>query len=351
MLIVLHGADTYRSRARLRAMKEKFLREIDRTGSGLVALNGATASGGEIRSAVSAISMFAPKRMVVVERLVESGNADAQQAVVDLIEQNACPADTILILWEGIDLASTQAKKRAPAKKAATAKATKKKTATTADANKALRALLIKQEYAETFPPLADVEVERWIGAEVAKQKSVIERDAVRLLAATVGNDLWRMHQEIGKLIAGASGTITAADVREVVIEQAESAIFAFTDAIGQRQQRTALTLLAREREAGAEPLYLLAMLTRQFRILLQMALAIDAGTPQSALASTLGMHPFVVQKTLPQLRSFPLAVIQKIYRRLLAVDVTLKTSRNDPDALLTMLVMEMTTESKVESP
>src|SRR3989338_5758079 len=101
MIFFLYGQDTYRSRLKVRELKEKFVREVDPSGANLVVLDGATMKLEDFRNAVSAMSMFAKKRMVVVERLLESGKKPVQEAVAEYIGHKDFPEDHIVVFWEG----------------------------------------------------------------------------------------------------------------------------------------------------------------------------------------------------------------------------------------------------------
>ncbi|MDO8582083.1 MAG: DNA polymerase III subunit delta [bacterium] len=329
MIFFLYGQDTYRSRQKLQELKEKFVRERDPSGMNLVVLDGATMKPEDFRNAVSVMSMFAEKRMVVVERLLEGGKKPVQEAVAEYIESDNFPQDHIVVFWEGEtksqkSIKSKVHKVKKPTKKSSSAKAT-------ADATRIpLLDVLKKQKYAQEFSPLAFAEVERWIAEEVKKRDGSIDAGAARLLASAVGNDFWRMANEIGKLVAG-NALVTEEIVRENVVGKTESAIFAFTDALGARRRDAALRLLINERAAGMEPLRLLSMMIRQFRILIRLS-----------QNDTEGMNPYVVGKTQSQVRNFSFDELKNIYRRLLEIDVALKTSSVDPDALLTLFVYEV---------
>lgn len=333
MIFFLYGQDTYRSRQKLKELKEKFVRERDPSGANLVVLDGAMMKPEDLRNAVSVMSMFAEKRMVVVERLLESGRKPVQEVVAAYIASDNFPEDHIVVFWED-DVSKCQSVK--VSKKRSKKKSEQGDSSTAAMAGQvgsgtivSLLDVLKKQKYVQGFEPLAPAEVERWIAEEVKKRGGTITAGATRLLASAVGNDLWRMANEIGKLLAG-DASITEDAVREGVLSKTDSAIFAFTDALGARRRDEALRLLVRERASGMEPLHLLAMMIRQFRILLRLS-----------QNDTEGINPYVVSKTQSQVRNFSFDELKNIYRRLLEIDVALKTSQQDPDALLTLFVHE----------
>jgi DNA polymerase III delta subunit len=57
------------------------------------------------------------------------------------------------------------------------------------------------------------------------------------------------------------------------------------------------------------------------------------------ALAKTLGLHPFVVKKTLPLVRRYPLEKLKDIYEQLLQIDIKTKTGQGSQSELLDLFV------------
>ena len=66
MIIFLYGEDTFRSRKKLKELKNRFLKEIDSSGYSLAVIDGEKTCLEEINSAVSALSLFTKKRMIVI---------------------------------------------------------------------------------------------------------------------------------------------------------------------------------------------------------------------------------------------------------------------------------------------
>jgi DNA polymerase III subunit delta len=86
-----------------------------------------------------------------------------------------------------------------------------------------------------------------------------------------------------------------------------------------------------------------LFMITRQFRILLQLRLLQAQNLAPAELASRLGQHPFVVEKGLRQARQFSVSQLDVILRRLLQTDLALKSSGANPVLELDLLVVSLT--------
>ena len=220
---------------------------------------------------------------------------------------------------------------------------------TVAKTNAVLKAAQALGRRAQTleFAPLnaKKGEVARWLTERAQRKGGVVQPAAVTLLAAYVGADLRLLDQELDKLLTyvGPGRSVTEADVRRLVNAAQQTSIFDLVDAIGNRDSRAALALLHELLDAGEAPLYLLFMITRQFRILLQVRLLQSANLAPAELASRLGQHPFVIDKALRQGRQFSLPHLEAILRRLLQADLALKSSGVNPVLELDLLVVGLT--------
>ncbi len=154
-----------------------------------------------------------------------------------------------------------------------------------------------------------------------------------------MGDDLRLLDQELAKLATylGADSRPTLADL-EAVSWQADAVnIFTLVDAIGKRQQSTALKLLERMLTEGADPSGLLAMIARQMRIIFMIKALAGSGN----MAQQLNLHPFVVKQCQQQAKGFQRQARERIFKALFAADLALKNSQ-EPKLVLEGLVTEL---------
>jgi DNA polymerase-3 subunit delta len=173
-------------------------------------------------------------------------------------------------------------------------------------------------------------ELAGWIAKRVETKGATIERPAADALAIAVGDDLRLLDSEIEKLTvyAGTERPITTADVELLVPYAGTANVFAMVDAIGRRDGRTALRLLHKLLDANAAPLYLLSMIVRQFRILIQVKELSAKGLATSTIAKQAKLHPFVAEKAQRQAMNFSMGQLEAIYARLLETDLAIKTGK-----------------------
>ena len=330
MIIFLHGPDTFRSRQKLREIKEKFIKEVDKSALNIEILDGQTLEAAEFEKAVATPPFLAKKRMVIIENLISKNKGQKiQKEILEMLGKNGLK-ETIIVFWES-------GAENKPAKKG--------RSKTNVKRSSLLLARLRQEKYAQEFDFLSETEVDRWAGAEIKKRGGKIEPQALRLLTDLVGNDLWQLNSEIDKLLAFSQGReTTTADVENLVKTKLDDNIFKLTDALGQKNKKLALKLIADQLSSGTSPTELLAKITWQFKNLLLIkgfAEQNGSGYPANRLTYQLGLHPFVIKKTLAQTRFHQIDDLKKIYQRLLVIDYKLKTSQIDAQVMFDLLVIK----------
>lgn len=201
-----------------------------------------------------------------------------------------------------------------------------------------------KKAYVKEFVSPQPRQLPKWILGRVQAKGGKIDPTAVDTLAAHVGSDLRLLDNEIEKLITyRGHASITAVDVRELVVSVQESNVFDLVDALGRREANVALNLLHDQLNHNAVPQQLFALIVRQFRLLLQMKDLAARGLTVDAAREQLKMHPFVAFKVWKQALNYTLPRLEEIHRRLLETDIAIKTGRSEPVVALDTLIVELT--------
>src|SRR5207237_1327985 len=104
-----------------------------------------------------------------------------------------------------------------------------------------------------------------------------------------------------------------------------EARIFDRTDALAQRNQKQALTILHDLLADGEPPIRLISTIITQVRSLLLVKELSQKGMRASQIATTIGIAPFVAEKAARQVGKFTTAQLERGYRQLLATDAALK--------------------------
>jgi DNA polymerase-3 subunit delta len=92
------------------------------------------------------------------------------------------------------------------------------------------------------------------------------------------------------------------------------------------------------------EPLRLLGMIVRQYRLLLMVKELMARGTTPRDMEKELDLRGWQLRKLQEQARRSSIAQLEEIYTRLRDTDVSIKTGRAEPRMALVLLVAELTT-------
>lgn len=344
MIIFLYGEDNFRSRVKLNELKDKYLKEVDKLGSGLKVIAGAKAAFGDITAAVSPISLLSKKRLIIIEDIFAGKDQAIFEKLHDYLKKKES-SDNIIIFWES-NLKMKKIKNMLLPFLIDPFGQDKPLNKKSSDLFK----FLAKQKYAYNFNSLSHSELADWVKKEVAKRGGKIGVEAAATLVGLVGSDGWQISQEIDKLLSfKQAGKLTeslleidAMDVKKLVRGSFSENIFALTDALSIKNKPLAIKLLDEQIEAGLEGPYLLNMFTRQFRILLQLRQALDSGLSPRQIATQMKLHPFVLQKGLEQARNFNLTTLKNIFSQLARIDYLAKSGREDYVTGLNVLIAKL---------
>lgn len=184
--------------------------------------------------------------------------------------------------------------------------------------------------------PLKPKEVRPWITAYLARMNKKIAAPAMEQLMAIVQVmpkiSLGFLANELDKaaLFTGTEEIISKDDLTVVLSQVPEVSVFVMLEALSQKQATKAIELLETQLNVGEPSFRLLALLTRQVRIMWQVKELSSEGYGAQEIANEMKIHPFVVEKLLRQSRSFTVKKLQVGLCRLAAIERDLKSGRAD---------------------
>lgn len=317
MIICLYGADSFRSRRFLQELKNKFVKDVDPNSHSFSVVDGSTATLGSISEQINTGSLFVKKRLVVIENIFKNKSEKIFSELAPYLEKIAKSDENILIFRDE-DIEGKAMK--APAKK--------------------LLAFFKLQPYTQEFKTLLPAQLASFIKKEAALYDKDISAPAASLLIDLTGGDLWQISAEVKKLsFRNDKKMISSEMIKEMVPGSYDENIFGLTDAISAKNRKTAISLLEEQYAAGLSDEYLLTMLIRQFKILLQIREALDANMNPADIANHLKVHPYVAKKGAVQARNFSAPILKDYLNRLIYLDFSNKTGRGDIKTELSLLI------------
>jgi len=195
-----------------------------------------------------------------------------------------------------------------------------------------------------TFPLLRSGRLTAWIRQQVVEEGGNVTPQAVKLLAELIGGNLWAMNNEITKLLLYAQGrSITEDDVRQLTDYAQEASIFALVDAVVEEQVEKAQLALHRLYQEGVSSNHILAMITRQFRLIAQ-ARELSSGFSRRQIQDKLALKDYPLDKTLRQARLYDFEHIERAYGKLLEADLAIKSGKYNDQLAVEILVAELST-------
>lgn len=167
-------------------------------------------------------------------------------------------------------------------------------------------------------------------------------------LLQVCGLSMTRLHAEIEK-ICGYSGAqeIVRADIDAVVEPTLEAVVFQISDALAQRQFDLALGHLHTMLKLRTEPIPILAAVGAQMRRLRAARVLLAEGKNAQDLASLCGIASFAANKTMTQARRLSDGFCDRAVVLCCETDYQLKTSYDDPQRLLELLILRLAEEAR----
>ena len=328
MLYVLFGPDDFSLNESLEEIK-KGIGDKSLLDSNTTVLDGQQLTPNQLREVCATLPFLAPKRLVIVNGLLERFEPRVGQgrqkkkakddqpsdykAFAALIDE--FPDSTVLVLID------CDIKNKNPLLKE-----------------------LLQRAKVKTFPFLRNEKLRQWIDKRIKQEGGTISPQALDLLSRLVGSNLWIMAGEILKLVSFALGRrIEEDDVRTVVGYSKQANVFNMVDAVLESRASQAQQAIQQLLQMGMAPPYLLFMLARQARLLVQAKELIKKGKSEFEIQNKLGLtSEFAWRKTAEQASRYSFERLKELYHRLLAADLSIKTGKYEPELALNILAAEL---------
>jgi DNA polymerase-3 subunit delta len=190
-------------------------------------------------------------------------------------------------------------------------------------------------------------EVRNWLRVKLTEVKKTLSSEAVEyLLAVTalmpqISAGFLTGELEKAALFCGARREIGKQDLIATMAPLPEVSVFAMLDALAQKQIGKTIRLLQEQTAAGEHPLKLIALLSRQVRLMWQAKGLVQSGCASHEVAERLGLVPFIAEKTVKQAARFDSEKLQAALLALAQADYELKTSQANC-VVLEKIIIEM---------
>jgi DNA polymerase III subunit delta len=202
-------------------------------------------------------------------------------------------------------------------------------------------------------------EAVRWVADFCTSRAVKIDADGARELVDALGGDMMMISNELEKLLlyVGERKRITHGDVETMVLAAKQRSLYELTDAISLKDRARALEVLdailssGDGEEAAIGHVYMLAKTFRQMLIILERNVR-DQRMLWAALWQGFRVPPFAADDIIKQARRYKSRrELTRAIRLLAKADLALRSNPVSKRLVLERLVMDLTTEPKLETP
>ncbi len=302
MILFIFGPDSFRSKQKLKEVCDIIPETFDAR----------ITEYSVFKSNVTNISLFDKKKILVIEDIFDKKSKEFKELFIENFEALNKSEHTIIVYDNSI-LKQT-------------------------GRDKLLKLLLDKAEmyfFSEMYPAT----VKKWIKDKVESYDKKIDNAGISLLYSYYQKDLWRLDNEIGKLVC-FTDSITEKDVKILSRPNFNSNIFDTIDAIAKKEKSNALNLIFKHMSNDNNAIYILAMIASTFKTLLIIKELSEKNKTYEEILSITKLHPFFAGKSYKQSQQFSYTELKNIYRRIFKADFNIKTGRIDPAVALELLVL-----------
>ncbi len=311
MILLITGEENFLSFEKLKQVKEKFA-EKNMGESNIDEFDEKSFTISKFQKSILSMPFLSEKRLIIVKNIFSSKmKKEDGEKIIDCL--NNIPESTIVVFWEDKEIS----KKDLLAKKITN---------------------LAKKNW--DFPKLKPYEIEKWAKEKIDARKTTIEKPALLKLAADSDN-LWELNQEIEKLTL-YKNKIEEADIELLVSPKLNNNVFELIDSIAEKDLKKTLKFLNNLIEQGEEIIYLLRMVVYQVRNLILIKELALKNLKKGEIIKETGKHPFVVEKTLRQIKNFSQKELETIYNEIFNLEVKIKTGSIEPVTGINLLALQL---------
>ena len=187
-----------------------------------------------------------------------------------------------------------------------------------------------------------------WVTRHFAAQKKRISTDLCAYLIDITGGTMTALSGEISKICAySGADEIKKTDIDAVTEPVLDAVVFQMTDLLGQGEYGAALVKLQQLLKMQQEPIAILGAVGGHFRRLSTARTLLDNGRGSGELMKLCAMGDYPARKTMSAAGRFSARFCAKAAELVLETDYKMKTSFDDQDRLLEMLILQLAQEAR----
>jgi DNA polymerase-3 subunit delta len=182
-----------------------------------------------------------------------------------------------------------------------------------------------------------------WLINLAEEKGKVLSEENAQVMVDIVGENRSMLEVQMEKLFVFLDKKeITIESIQQVSSELKQFNIFDLQNAVGLKDKAKSLTVAYNLLDNGAEPTFIIAMMTKYFTGLAKIPELKSKNVPDTEAARIVGTHPFYYRNYVKARTLFSDAKLVEVFRALLKADVSVKTTSSDNKTIIAILIDEI---------
>ena len=199
------------------------------------------------------------------------------------------------------------------------------------------------------FPKQEMKDLMAWVARHFVARGKRISNDLCAYLIDITDGTMTTLAGEIGKICAySGADTIVKSDIDAVTEPVMDAVVYQMSDLLGRQDFTAALQKLQQLLKMQNDPISLLGVIGSHFRRLSAGRALSDNGKGVADLMKLTGMKDYPARKAMEASRRFKPEFYKKASELILETDYRMKTSFDEPERLLELLVLQLAQEARL---
>jgi len=183
-----------------------------------------------------------------------------------------------------------------------------------------------------------------WLVHEAEEKGKIFPDENAQLMVDIVGENRIILEVQLEKICIYLNNKkeITIETIQQISSELKQFNIFDLQNAIGLKDKTKSLSVANNLLDNGAEPTFIISMLTRYFTGLAKVTELRSKNIPDRDAARIVGTHPYFYPDYVKARTLYSDTKLVEVFRSLLKADVSIKTTSSDDKTLITLLITEI---------
>ncbi len=310
MIYLLYGENSFGSRAKLNAIKRKFLDKYN--SDNLIVKQGSELTDVNLENIFLAQTLLGGSRLIILESVLSNTDSEVKDKLLDVFSN--LPQDVTVVVYESQDF----------------------------DGRQKLFKFLNKPKQAQAFGALSPAALFQQV-TQLAQNKSInISPILLRYLIDRVENELWTIDNELDKIAAFAQGrAVTSKDIDDLASTSIKTNVFELLGYLTKNDLKSAHKLLQDSLSQGEDEIKLMGAIAYQLRNLIRVFDLDTIGLSLQAIMKQTHLPFFVVKRSLSQIKQTSRSQLVSAYQHLILVDRQIKTGVARPADALDLMIAQ----------